>query len=43
MFLRGDYEYQFWPTFKGIHTATTDGTGALTPNGLSIGVSYALQ
>ena len=43
IYLRGTYEYQFWPTFKGIKTATTDGTGALTPNGLSIGVSYALQ
>jgi hypothetical protein len=43
LFIRGDYEYQFWPTWKGIHTATSDGTGALTPNGLSLGVSYALR
>ncbi len=43
MFLRGGYEYQMWPGFKGIKTATTDGTGGLTPSGLSIGVSYALQ
>ncbi len=42
MFLRADYEYQFWPTFRGSRTATTDGTGALTPNGFSLGVSYAL-
>jgi hypothetical protein len=26
LFLRGDYEYHFWPAFKGIRTATTDGT-----------------
>jgi len=43
MFMRADYEYQFWPSFKGIPTSTTDGTGALTPNGLSLGVSYALR
>ena len=42
IYLRADYEYQMWPTFKGIRTSTTDGTGALTPNGLSLGVSYAL-
>ena len=42
LIMRGSYEYQFWPTFKGIRTATTDGTGGLTPNGLSLGVSYSL-
>lgn len=43
MFIRGDYERQFWPGWKGIRTAVSDGTGALTPNGLSVGVSYALR
>ncbi len=43
LIVRADYEQQFWPNFKGIRTATTDGTGGLTPNGLSIGVSYALR
>ena len=42
LFIRGDYERQFWPGWKGIRTAVSDGTGALTPNGLSLGVSYAL-
>jgi hypothetical protein len=43
LIVRGDYEDQLWPGFKGVHTATTTGTGGLTPNGLSIGVSYALR
>lgn len=36
---RVDYEYQIWPSFKGNGT----GSGGLTPNGLSFGVSYALR
>lgn len=43
LFVRADYEEQMWPGFKGVHTSTTNGTGALTPNGLSLGVSYAIQ
>lgn len=39
---RADYEYQIWPSFRGIATATTTGKGGLTPNGFSFGVSYAL-
>jgi len=38
---RVDYEYQMWPSFKG--SLTGSGHGGLTPNGLSIGVSYALM
>ncbi len=39
---RADYEYQVWPYFKGVPSATTTGTGGLTPNGFSLGVSYAI-
>jgi hypothetical protein len=38
---RIDYEYQRWPTFKGILPGNNH-TG-LTPNGLSVGVSYAIR
>jgi hypothetical protein len=40
--MRGEYEYQLWPSFKGVATSTTSGTGGLTPNGFSLGVSYRL-
>ena len=43
LMLRADYEQQFWPNFKGIRTPTTTGTGGLTPNGLSLGFSYAMR
>jgi len=39
---RADYEYQIWPFFKGRPTASTTGTGGLTPNGFSLGVSYMI-
>lgn len=39
---RVDYEYQIWPSFKGIPTATTSGTGGLTPNGFTFGASYTI-
>jgi hypothetical protein len=39
---RVEYEYQIWPSFEGIPTATTSGTGGITPNGFSFGLSYAL-
>ncbi len=43
LMLRADYEQQFWPSYKGMRTATTTGTGGLTPNGLSLGFSYAMR
>ncbi len=40
---RADYEYQFWPSFKGVPVAgLTSGVGGITPNGFSIGASYAV-
>jgi hypothetical protein len=39
---RAEYEYQIWPSFKGIPTATTTGSGGLTPNGFTFGVSYTI-
>jgi hypothetical protein len=42
--VRGDYEYQFWPSFVGL--PTLNGTTfiqhnhGLTPNGFSLGVAY---
>jgi hypothetical protein len=39
---RVGYEYQIWPLFKGVPTSTTTGTGGLTPNGFSFGLSYAI-
>lgn len=43
--LRGDYEYQFWPSFYGPPTysstgAETEHDHELTPTGLSVGVTY---
>lgn len=43
--LRGDYEYQRWPSFSGPPSYNSAGqlvehNGGLTPNGFSIGVSY---
>jgi hypothetical protein len=43
MSARLDFENQIWANFKGVKTRTTDGTGALTPTGLSFGLSYALR
>ncbi len=40
--VRADYEYQLWPSFKGVATNTTSGTGGLTPNGFSAGLSYLI-
>ena len=39
---RVDYEYQVWPGFEGVPTAFTSGTGGITPNGFSLGISYAI-
>ena len=46
--LRGDYEYQIWPSFAGPPTYTDTGTlipnnHGLTPNGLSVGVTYRIM
>lgn len=40
VFARVDYEYQRWPSFQG--SSTGSGHGGLTPNGLSVGLSYAI-
>lgn len=44
--LRGDYEYQIWPSFYGPATSGSGGmvqhNHGLTPNGLSVGVSYRI-
>ncbi len=39
---RAEYEFQIWPSFRGIPTATTSGSGGLTPNGFTFGVSYTI-
>jgi Outer membrane protein beta-barrel domain len=43
--VRADYEYQFWPSFAGPPTYSSTGAiiyhnNGLTPNGVSVGVSY---
>lgn len=43
--LRGDYEYQFWPSFAGPPSYSSTGAlvqhnNGLTPNGFSVGVTY---
>ena len=43
--IRGDYEYQFWPSFAGPPSIDSSGNilqhnSGLTPNGFSVGVSY---
>lgn len=43
--VRGDYEYQIWPSFKGPPSYNANGTlnpnsSGLTPNGFTFGVSY---
>jgi hypothetical protein len=45
--LRGDYEYQIWPSFYGGNTVSGTGTviqhsNGLTPNGISVGVTYRI-
>ena len=39
---RVGYEYQMWPGFEGVATSFTSGTGGITPNGFSVGISYAV-
>jgi hypothetical protein len=43
--LRGDYEFQFWPSFVGPPTFNSSGVlvehnHGLTPNGLSVGATW---
>jgi len=43
--VRADYEFQFWPSFTGPTAYSSSGTplptgNGLTPNGLSVGVTY---
>jgi Outer membrane protein beta-barrel domain len=45
--IRGDYEYQIWPSFFGPPGLGSTGTtvqhnNGLTPNGFSVGVSYRI-
>jgi hypothetical protein len=46
MYVRADYEWQFWPSFAGLPTYnSTTGTvvqnnSGLTPNGFSVGLIY---
>ena len=45
--LRGDYEYQIWPSFYGQDTISSSGAvvqhnHGLTPNGFSVGFSYRI-
>ena len=37
--LRGDYEYQFWPTAPGVEGEPSNG---LRPNGFSVGLAYRI-
>jgi hypothetical protein len=42
--IRGDYEYQFWPSFVGpsgvVNGQLVQHNSGLTPNGFSVGVAY---
>lgn len=45
--VRGDYEFQIWPSFMGPATESSTGTvvqhtGGLTPNGFTFGVAYRI-
>jgi opacity protein-like surface antigen len=45
--VRGDYEYQIWPSFYGPPSTSSTGTvvqhnDGLTPNGFSVGVTYRI-
>jgi hypothetical protein len=45
LLVRGDYEYQIWPSFAGPPTYSSTGAliqhqGGLTPNGFTFGVAY---
>ena len=40
--VRLEYEYQMWPSFQGMATSFTSGTGGITPNGFTVGVNYRL-
>jgi len=38
--VRGDYEYQLWPSAPGLELTFPQPSNGLTPNGFSVGVSY---
>lgn len=40
--LRGDYEYQFWPSAPGLAFTFPNPSHGLTPSGFSAGVSYRI-
>lgn len=41
--LRGDYEYQFWPSFAGgVDSSGQSHNNGLTPNGFSVGIAYRI-
>lgn len=40
--IRGDYEYQFWPSAPGTAFTYPNPSHGLTPNGFSVGASYRL-
>jgi hypothetical protein len=40
--VRGDYEYQFWPSAPGIAFTYPNPSRGLTPNGFSAGVAYKI-
>ena len=48
LIIRGDYEYQLWPSFAGppSYNSTTGtlnpNTSGLTPNGFSVGIMYRI-
>lgn len=40
--LRGDYEYEMWPSFYGETSSGVIQSNGLTPNGFSVGVAYRI-
>jgi hypothetical protein len=40
--VRGDYEYQFWPSAPGLVFTYPQPSNGLTPNGFSVGASYRI-
>ncbi|HLH35537.1 MAG TPA: outer membrane beta-barrel protein [Alloacidobacterium sp.] len=40
--LRGDYEYQIWPSAPGLAFTFPNPSHGLTPNGFSVGVAYKI-
>jgi opacity protein-like surface antigen len=40
--VRGDYEYQFWPSAPGLAFTFPNPSNGLNPNGFSVGASYRI-